>query len=299
MKAEELTNAFLALDRRNPPINPEGAEFMVAKFLDLAKLRQGRTVTWVDSPQEIEDSIVEGYVLTEVLRRLRNLNANQWFTNESRVLQDTRDRLRLTPKMGDRTMQIMHDRIQTLWGDICLAAIEYGGWYVAVTVSNVYVIRRPAISVEDDGRGGERLHNESGPAVAWPHGPYFWYLNGFAVGEQIVERPRSITVEQVHAERNVEVRRIMQERMGIDRYMIKAGGRKVSDPDPQYGTLWQVNPPEDEPITLLEVINSTAEPDGTHRHYFLRVPNNLRTPKAAAAWTWNLRTDDYKPIKET
>src|SRR6266436_180030 len=39
------------------------------------------------------------------------------------------------------------------------------------------------------------------------------------------------------------------------------------------------------PIVLVHVTNSTPEPDGSRRRYFLRVPPEVKTARAAVAWT--------------
>lgn len=41
-----------------------------------------------------------------------------------------------------------------------------------------------------------------------------------------------------------------------------------------------------EPFVAVEVVNATAEPDGSHRRYFLRVPPRTRTARQAVAWTF-------------
>ena len=46
-----------------------------------------------------------------------------------------------------------------------------------------------------------------------------------------------------------------------------------------YGKLWRTTLPVDgEPLTVVEVVNATPEPDGTHRRYFLRVPPTHAPP---------------------
>jgi hypothetical protein len=37
---------------------------------------------------------------------------------------------------------------------------------------------------------------------------------------------------------------------------------------------------------MLEVENSTPEPDGSHKPYFLRVPPEVRTARETLAWTF-------------
>ena len=50
---------------------------------------------------------------------------------------------------------------------------------------------------------------------------------------------------------------------------------------------------------MVEVVNSTPEPDGTRKTYFLRVPPTTRTAREAVAWTFGLRADAYRPAVET
>ena len=50
---------------------------------------------------------------------------------------------------------------------------------------------------------------------------------------------------------------------------------------------------------MVEVVNSTPEPDGSRRTYFLRVPPTTRTATAAVAWTFGMRESEYAPARET
>jgi hypothetical protein len=50
---------------------------------------------------------------------------------------------------------------------------------------------------------------------------------------------------------------------------------------------------------MVEVLNSTPEPDGTRRTYWLRVPPSTRTAKEGVAWTFGLQAEAYAPVRET
>ena len=50
---------------------------------------------------------------------------------------------------------------------------------------------------------------------------------------------------------------------------------------------------------MVEVLNSTPEPDGTRRTYFLRVPPTMRTAREAVAWTFGLDGGEYRPAAES
>ena len=67
----------------------------------------------------------------------------------------------------------------------------------------------------------------------------------------------------------------------------------------RYGELYVKPIQGDETITMVKVINSTPEPDGTNKIYWLRVPPNTPTAHAGVAWSFGLDVDQYNPMKET
>ena len=54
-----------------------------------------------------------------------------------------------------------------------------------------------------------------------------------------------------------------------------------------------------ESLVMVEVVNSTAEPDGEFKNYWLRVPPDVGTAREAVAWTFNLSTEEYDLAVET
>ena len=56
---------------------------------------------------------------------------------------------------------------------------------------------------------------------------------------------------------------------------------------------------DDEPLMLVKVLNSTPEPDGSFKSYFLRVPPTVTTAREAVAWTFQLERDKYSPTTQT
>ena len=56
---------------------------------------------------------------------------------------------------------------------------------------------------------------------------------------------------------------------------------------------------KDEPMVMVEVRNSTPEPDGSRKTYFLRVPPRTQTAREGVAWTFGLTADEYVPAVET
>jgi hypothetical protein len=69
------------------------------------------------------------------------------------------------------------------------------------------------------------------------------------------------------------------------------GGRLVHEDD--CGVLWRFEAAP--PIAMVQVRNSTPEPDGSFRLHALRVPPTCATAREAVAWTFGLEEDDYDP----
>jgi hypothetical protein len=89
-----------------------------------------------------------------------------------------------------------------------------------------------------------------------------------------VENPELITAEDIKAEGNAEVRRVMMGRFGMDRYIKEIGAERVSEDE--FGILWRVS--DGDTFHLAEVVNGTPEPDGV----YTRDEIVSRFPKAAA-----------------
>ena len=131
------------------------------------------------------------------------------------------------------------------------------------------------------------------PAVVWPDGSGSWYWEGIAVPEQIAAARDQLTADLVARIDNQELRRVTLERMGWERFLATASAELRAQDD--YGKLWATNVRLDgERVHLVEVVNATAEPDGSHRRYFLRVPPTARTAREAVGWTFGFENaDDY------
>ena len=155
------------------------------------------------------------------------------------------------------------------------------------------------------GWSSHRLHCPDGPSISWPDGWGVWYWHGVRVPRHVIEHPEAITAKEITDETNAEVRRVMLERYGHDRYIADLGAKPVHQDD--WGTLYRVDLNDDEPLTMVHVINSSPEPDGSFKNYWLRVHHQLRpvrngeivgppqkdTALNAIASTWGLTGDQY------
>jgi len=157
------------------------------------------------------------------------------------------------------------------------------------------ILTERPVALKRDNRG--RLHNEKGMVVRYSDNWGFYAWHGVIVPEDVIMLAEPITLERIAEERNVEVRRVLIERFGLDNYI--KSGRLIKIHQDKCGTLWRMDVAGDEPIMVVQVINSTAEPDGIFKEYFLRVPPSMVRAKQAVAWTFGLTEDEYVPLVET
>jgi hypothetical protein len=173
-------------------------------------------------------------------------------------------------------------------------AFEAGAFRFFFTDNRIEVCTIPSTVREDD---RHRLHSESGPAFEWLNDIRDFYLHGVKVERYVVENPGRITVYDIEAERNLEVRRIKIERFGQARYILDSGALEIHQDE--CGTLFRKELRGDEPLVMVKVVNSTPEPDGSLKEYFLRVPPTIQTAHEAVAWTFGKTSADYAPDQET
>jgi hypothetical protein len=167
-----------------------------------------------------------------------------------------------------------------------------GWWWPFAKVA--VVCERPTALHRDE---AGRLDNGDGPALAYPDGFALCAWRGMPVPAAFLAELATLTPDRIRAEENAELRRVMLEYYGYDRYLTDSGARPV-DRD-ETGTLWRIALEGDEPVVMVEVLNSTPEPDGSVRTYWLRVPPTTRTARAGVAWTFGVPEEAYQPSRET
>ncbi|MGW2425274.1 DUF6745 domain-containing protein [Streptomyces sp. NPDC001709] len=173
--------------------------------------------------------------------------------------------------------------------EVCRSA---GWWWPFEKVA--VVCERPSELHRDE---AGRLDRGDGPALAFPDGFALHAWRGMPVQASFVEELRTLTPERIRSQENAELRRVMLEFYGYDRYLADSGARPVHRDET--GTLWRIDLVGDEPVVMVEVLNSTPEPDGSHRTYWLRVPPATRTARQGVAWTFGLDAAAYAPLCET
>lgn len=198
-------------------------------------------------------------------------------------------------------------------------AFEAGCMFAWRMSDKVLYVERPYVLKLNE---RHQLHCENGPAIVWYDAISHYYWRGSHVDAKCITTPADqITTWMINREPNIENRRVLLDRMGEENYILKSGLTPV-DVHRKFGTLYvhHFGRPggwgfTGRPIARLRVINSTAEPDGTFRVYWLPINPDLyngdagRSAHAAAASTWRTTPggselffkswDEYDPQIET
>ncbi len=119
---------------------------------------------------------------------------------------------------------------------------------------------------------------------------------GVSVDESFIRDPETLTGQDVLSTQNVEVRRILLERIGYEKFIADVGGL-VIDRDQDAGgerRLIRVPLEDDEDIVVVSVICPS-----TGHNYVLRVPPFTRSCRQAAAWLAGFDNPNaYQPVAE-
>ena len=166
------------------------------------------------------------------------------------------------------------------------------GWWwpfehVAILTERSCVLTRDA-----DGR----LHGEHEAAIKYPDGWGVYAWHGVRVPERVILSPHTLTAQEIASEGNAEVRRVMIERYGWDRYLHDQGATPVQSD--RFGDLYRTELDGAE-IGVVVVVNSTPEMDGSRKKYALLVPPDHQTAQSAVASTFGLTANEYQPVRET
>ena len=179
-----------------------------------------------------------------------------------------------------------------------IEACESGAFAHTFKDGELVVLTSPAIWAD-----GRSLHRPDGPAIAWRETKvYAW--KGCVLPEQFILQPQTITLDAIRAETDPRLQHalidIYAHTHSYRRCMRDLGGVMVHEDD--IGRLWCVNPTRSplpaqmDDFRLLEVVNGTAEPDGSRKTYWLRVPPGMRSALEAVAWTYGMTPDEYRGL---
>ncbi|MFD8706457.1 DUF6745 domain-containing protein [Kitasatospora sp. NPDC059648] len=171
-------------------------------------------------------------------------------------------------------------------------AREAGWWW---PYQGAVLLSERPVALHRDEAG--RLDRADGPALEYADGFALHAWRGMPVPAEFLAGLGEVTADRVRTEENAELRRVLLEHYGYERYLADSGAEPVHRDET--GVLWRIVLPDDEPVVMVEVVNSTPEPDGTFRTYWLRVPPSTRTARAGVAWTFGIPETAYHPQRET
>lgn len=176
-------------------------------------------------------------------------------------------------------------------------ACEAGAFAHALLDDEIVVVAAPSISCD-----GRHLHNANGPALGWSRTKLFAW-KGVPLPERLVVRPETVTRGMIWAMPDATARATLVDLYahthGHEACMRDLGG--VVEHEDTTGRLWRLpvaplGAHEDDDIKTVEVVNGTAEPDGSRRTHWLRVPPDMQTAQQAVAWTYGLKSEDYSGL---
>ncbi|MBX9668416.1 MAG: hypothetical protein K2X93_12395 [Candidatus Obscuribacterales bacterium] len=156
-----------------------------------------------------------------------------------------------------------------------------------------FLVKRPT-QISTTQRG--QLHSLTGPAISYCDGFNVHSFEGVTVPAWVIESPDLITANAIDKENNVEIRRVLLRLFGESKYL-EAGA--VCIHQDELGQLYRKELAGDEEIVMVRVKNSTPNQDGTFDYYYIRVPPDTTTVKAAIAWSFRMEPGEYNPTQET
>lgn len=271
------------------PADRPRAEAGVRKAYQIAGLEPPREIVWMQSPVQIMDELlkrdaVEGAVRGAVRDAVEGAVGGAVWGAVRGAVEGQFEAPWLAFYAYFHDVYALHaetEKLEGLW-EIAQSA----NWYFPYA-KVCFICERPrVIALDSDGR----LHQANGAAVEYRDGWGVYAWHGLRVPKELITEP--ITLEQIENERNAEIRRMMMERYGYDRYIQDTNAVKVSEDS--FGILWRKELTGDEPVVMVQVKDPS-----TDRQYFLRVPPSTKTPHEAIAWTFDMSPKLYNPKFES
>jgi len=134
-----------------------------------------------------------------------------------------------------------------------------------------------------DARG--RLHSPGGPALCYSDGWSAYAWKGVQVPAWMIEHPERITATTIGDMFEPVLRNCLIEIMTPERFVRTGVVGQVAEDDTGilWRKVWSFHGVIIGSWSAVEVVNGTANADGSRKRYFLRVPSRMRTPREAVA----------------
>ena len=197
---------------------------------------------------------------------------------------------------------------------VVATAKSCGWWWPFV---NLAIVTAKPVALCRDGEG--RLHCEDGLALTYPDGWGVYAWHGVRVPSTVILSPETITAELIAEEENAEVRRVMMERMGWERFcdsakmrvlhadqlqtnlpaipvseLVDAGQRLVTTyrkgvEDAELLQAEGISDLEGRPLRFVRLTDPS-----TGRRYAIRVLHSHTRCYEAVGWTFGMTEAQYK-----
>ncbi len=164
------------------------------------------------------------------------------------------------------------------------------GWMFAYN-SIAFASDRPSMLGFDAQR---RLHSSTGPAIRFRDGYSLFAWHGYRIPDWVIEEKHKLNPKVIAGEKNAELRRVMFEIYGADRFIAETGAKLLTE-DTNLGNprrLYEAEIGSDR-VRVLHVINHSLEPDGSRREFWLTMPGEVTTPHEAVAFSFGFRPEHY------
>ena len=321
-RMSEFRNKWIRVGLSTAPADRQRAEAAIRKSYILGGVPEPRKIVWCGSP--FSQGITRSIILDKKI--IDSVRASVGASVRASVWDSVRDSVRASvwDSVGASVRDSVWDSVRdSVWdsgygqhdaswlsfydyfGEVCglhpkterLAGLfelaQSCGWYLPHEGVCWVSERHHLLNRDEQGR----LHSLTDPAVSYPDGWSIYAVHGVRVPQDIIEDRNSINPHRITSESNAEIRRVMLDIFGQARYLQESGAKKVQSD--RFGELYRQELVDDEPIVMVRVTNSTPEPDGSVKPYFLRVPPEIRTAEQAVAWTFGKEPGAYAPAVET
>lgn len=186
------------------PINKERATAAIRKAYECAKLTPPQRIEFFPSPE----AAVKAAMKASGDTREEVLSGVAWGSMDAGWI-SFYDYAREVLGLKEETEELV---------GLTMCAKEVG-WFIPYDEACFVSERSVEIHRDDQ----FQAHNPNGPAILYRDGFSVWCIDGVDVTEQIVMRPQTLTVAQIEAMDNLEVRAIAIRRFGPGKFFTEAG----------------------------------------------------------------------------
>jgi hypothetical protein len=290
---DALREQWLAVGRSTKRADRPKMEDAVRHLYKFCNFSPPQVFVWCDSPLEAARKKLEMNGEKAKNRTIWDIMGGySWYTSGAMGTTSTWAFYDAGRKIGVQYEKKLNDAL-----DACLTLTGTGMWFPFENV--VFMCDNPS-ELHLNAQGN--LHNEDGPAMLFADGFGLWAIHGVVVPREVIEHPEHITAKLALKEENSEIRRVMCERMGWDKFIKDAGLALVDecdDPGNPSQVISLYDTPEKiegQPVRLFHCVNGTPKPNGEVPQYGITVPVTIATALEAAALIAGMPVEMYRQI---